>query len=120
MKYKWTRYDNLIVSLCFIGNIDINIVKDILPQISLNSIKMKYANCLYLQQGNVTGSLTGISKTHEETWHLLNNIIKKELENKTKIIEDNNKYKDNEIKILKKEIEQLKKEIEELNKLYIN
>ncbi len=74
MKYKWTKYDNLIVSLCFLRNIDINVVKNILPQIPLNSIKMKYANCLYLQQGNVNGSLTNVSKTHEEIWNIITNI----------------------------------------------
>ncbi len=74
-KYKWTEYDNLIVSLCFIRNMDINYVAILLPQIPLNSIKMKYANCLYLQQGNVKGSLWSVSKTHKKTWDIIVNIL---------------------------------------------
>jgi hypothetical protein len=32
---------------------------------------MKYKNCLYLQQGNVKGSLKNVSKQHQEVWKKL-------------------------------------------------
>ena len=72
-KYKWTYEDNLIISLCYKKNRDIDYAHRLCPHISKNSIKMKYANCLYLEHGNVVGALSGISKMHENVWNILTN-----------------------------------------------
>jgi hypothetical protein len=72
-KYNWTYEDNLIISLCYKRNRDIDYAHRLCPHISKNSIKMKYANCLYLDQGSVIGALSSISKTHEKVWNILNN-----------------------------------------------
>jgi hypothetical protein len=72
-KHNWSYDDNLIITLCYKRNRDIDYAHRLCPHISKNSIKMKYANCLYLEQGKVNGALEGVSKTHEKIWNILSN-----------------------------------------------
>lgn len=70
-KMKWSENDNLIVSKSFLEGKDYRITSKLLPHLKERSIFMKYKNCLYLQQGNVKGSLKNVSKQHQEVWKKL-------------------------------------------------
>tara|TARA_Y100000389_G_C17105653_1_gene338122 strand:- start:84 stop:476 length:393 start_codon:yes stop_codon:yes gene_type:complete len=68
-KHKWTREETLIVTNGYIKKQNAQIIKMSVPYISLDSVKMKLKNCLYLDNGNVTGSLAHVSKLHKEVWY---------------------------------------------------
>lgn len=72
MKYKWSYEDNVIITLAYINKCSIECAQKLLSDITYNSIKMKYANCLYLEKGLVKGALSNISKQHQQIWDLLN------------------------------------------------
>ena len=72
-KYYWSELDNINCSLYYLQGFTCNKAHSLLPHISLNSIKMKYSNCLYLDKGNVKGSLLHCSKIHKKIW---DNLIK--------------------------------------------
>lgn len=72
-KYKWSINDN---QLCILGYCSgysyIYVHRKWLSHIKISSIKMKYANCLYLKDGNVKGSLKNCSKIHCKLWKSIN------------------------------------------------
>ena len=72
-KFSWTEADNLNCTLYYLNNITPNKAHNLMPHIPLNSIKMKYKNCLYLERGNVKGSLSHVSKMHNKIWCELRN-----------------------------------------------
>ena len=68
VKTKWSEKDNEIVSKNFLAGIDYQTTAKNLPHLKIGSIIMKYKNCLYLQKGNVKGSLQNASSKHKEIW----------------------------------------------------
>lgn len=70
-KTRWSERDNEIVSKKFLEGVDYRITAKLLPHLKISSIFMKYKNCLYLQKGNVNGSLQNVSKKHKEVWKKL-------------------------------------------------
>ena len=70
-KHNWIDSDEIICSLCYMQNYTCDKTKTILPHISFNSIKMKYKNFLFLDKGNVCGSLSNHSKNHKVIWDKL-------------------------------------------------
>ena len=71
-KYTWTESDNIICSLSYLQNYSIEKTHSLLSHIPLNSIKMKYKNCLYLDKGEQKGALANFSKQHSEVWNKIN------------------------------------------------
>ena len=70
-KYRWTADDNIIVTQMFISGESVTEVKERLPHLKLSSIKMKYGNCLFLQNGPVKGALANVSAKHRVVWTVL-------------------------------------------------
>ncbi len=68
VKTIWSEKDNEIVSKNFLAGIDYQTTANSLPHLKISSIFMKYKNCLYLQKGNVKGSLQNASSKHIEIW----------------------------------------------------
>ena len=68
-KHKWTREETLIVTIGYLKDQNAQIINMSVPLIPLGSVKMKLKNCLYLDNGNVTGSLAHVSKLHKEVWY---------------------------------------------------
>ena len=64
---RWTTNDNHIVSVCFMAGMTAKYVQKILPHLSLNSIRMKYANCRFLR-GDAISTLSNVSKEHWRVW----------------------------------------------------
>jgi len=67
-KHKWTREETLIVTIGYLKDQNAQIINMSVPHISLCSVKMKLKNCLYLDNGNVKGSLAHVSNLHKEVW----------------------------------------------------
>jgi len=76
-KHTWTEFETSVTVLGYLNHIDYKQLSKRLPGIPLNSIKMKYQNCLYLQKGNIKGALSKCSKMHSEVWVA----VKRELDN---------------------------------------
>ena len=74
-KHKWSTFDNIMVTLGYLIGISPYYIGNMLNYIPLESIEMKYKNCLYLEQGNVDGALKHVSKEHKKVWYLLNHYI---------------------------------------------
>jgi hypothetical protein len=71
-KHDWTEEETRIICEMYKNNKTIDETKEKLPQLKLTSIKMKYSNCIYLDKGEIKGSLKGVSKMHEKIWNELN------------------------------------------------
>ena len=67
-KHTWTEFETSITVLGYLNDVDYKQLGKRLPGIPLNSIKMKYQNCLYLEKGNIKGALSNCSKLHREVW----------------------------------------------------
>lgn len=67
-KTKWTRNDNYVVTKNYLAGISYEITANILQHLKKNSIRLKYNNCLYLERGDVSGSLNHASSMHKEVW----------------------------------------------------
>jgi hypothetical protein len=70
--HEWSYAETKIVCEMYINNKTPGEIKEKLPQIKLNSIKMKYANCIFLDKGDITGALNGATKLHKQIWNELN------------------------------------------------
>jgi len=77
INHEWTSNETKVICEMYLNNKTAEEIKGKLPNLKLSSIKMKLSNCIYLDKGNVNGSLSGVSKMHELIW--------KELHNKKKI-----------------------------------
>ena len=62
----WTEHDTYIVCFGYKNKLSAKDIQKILPHLTVNSIKMKYSNCLFLDKGN--GSLCNTSKMHRNVW----------------------------------------------------
>jgi hypothetical protein len=71
VKTRWTENDNEVVCKNYLAGIDYKITAETLPHLKINSVKLKYQNCLYLKSGNVKGSLNHASKIHIKIWNKL-------------------------------------------------
>jgi hypothetical protein len=67
-KTKWTRNDNYVVTKNYLAGISYEITANVLQHLKKNSIRLKYNNCLYLERGDVSGSLKHASSIHKEVW----------------------------------------------------
>jgi len=65
---NWTDHDTYIVCYGYKNNLSAKDIQKILPHLTVNSIKMKYSNCLFLDKGNVKSSLYNASKMHRNVW----------------------------------------------------
>ena len=71
-KHTWTKFETSITVLGYLNHVDYKLLSKRLPGIPLNSIKMKYQNCLYLHKGKIKGALSNCSKMHHEVWNSVN------------------------------------------------
>lgn len=74
-KYKWTKEDNIICSSLYLCGIKYDEAYKILNHIPINSVKMKFANSLFLDKGNVPGSLSNCSKEHIKIFNEIKQLI---------------------------------------------
>jgi len=65
-KYVWSENDNRLCSIYYQLGFPIERAQSLLHHIPVNSVKMKYGNCKYLET-NVLG-LSGITKMHKKVW----------------------------------------------------
>ena len=70
--HEWTKEETILICELYKQNKTIKEIYDKLSYIKLNSIKMKYANCIYLDKGNIKGSLNHVSNMHKNIWDKLN------------------------------------------------
>lgn len=75
IKHQWSTFDNIVVTLGYLIDISPYYIGYMLYYIPRKSIEMKYKSCLYLEQGNVEGSLNHVSKSHKKVWKLINKFI---------------------------------------------
>jgi hypothetical protein len=75
IKHKWTEVETRFTTLGYLNNVDPKVISKVLPNIPLNSIKMKYQNCLFLDKGDIHSSLCNYSKLHYEVWNSIKNTI---------------------------------------------
>ena len=71
--HEWTSNETKIICEMYLDNKTAEEIKGKLPKLKLSSIKMKLSNCIYLDKGDVNGSLSGVSKMHELIWKELHN-----------------------------------------------
>ena len=74
-KHIWTKEETIIMCKMYKDKKTPKEIKEKLPKIKLSSIKMKYSNCLFLEKGNVKGSLNSISIMHKNIWSSLSELI---------------------------------------------
>jgi hypothetical protein len=74
-KHVWTEEETKIFCQLYIENKTYQEIATKLPNVKLSSIKMKYSNCIYLDKGNVNGSLNSVSKLHSKVWHEIKKTI---------------------------------------------
>ena len=72
-KHKWSTIDNIMVTLGYLIGISPYYICYVFHNIPLNSIEMKYKNCLYLQKGEVEGAFKHVSKEHKKVWDFIKN-----------------------------------------------
>ena len=78
LRHEWTDEETRTFCEMYKDNMTVQQIYNMLPHIKLNSIKMKYANCLYLDKGNITGALCNASHMHKKIWVELTKIINNE------------------------------------------
>jgi hypothetical protein len=67
--HSWTSEEIKTICKMYKENKTVEQIFDELPYISLEFIKILYANCLYLDKGNVTGAQDSVSQLHNEIWN---------------------------------------------------
>ena len=67
-RHKWTREETKIVTEGYLQGRTERDTQKLVPDISVGSVRMKYKNCVYLDKGDVRGSLTNASSMHKEVW----------------------------------------------------
>ena len=65
-KHVWTKEENYLVTLSYLNHTPLEDVCLLVPNIKKKSVKMKYSNCLFLEQGQVRSALKNCSKMHKE------------------------------------------------------
>ena len=71
LKHMWSRDENTLVTRCYLDGKSVGEAHLLVPHIKINSVKMKYANCLYLDKGPIKTALKNISKEHQDVWNEL-------------------------------------------------
>jgi len=89
LKHEWTEDETKTFCEMYKNNNTVQQIYNIFPHIKLNSIKMKYANCIYLDKGNITGALSNASHMHKKTW---NELCKKESSQCNEPLKNDSKY----------------------------
>ena len=70
-KHIWSKSETVAVTRCYLDGKTIQQAHLLVPDIKLTSLKMKYANCLYLDKGSVPLALKNCSKMHKDVWEEL-------------------------------------------------
>ena len=70
-KHIWSREETSLVTRAYLDGKSIQQAHHLVPDIKLTSVKMKYANCLYLDKGPVQTALKNFSKMHADVWNEL-------------------------------------------------
>lgn len=70
-KHTWSYADTYFITLSYKNGTSYKDISLVMPHLKQNSIRMKYKNCLYLEKGNVRGSLKNASKEHKKVWEIL-------------------------------------------------
>lgn len=78
LKHEWTDEETKRFCEMYKNNNTLQQIHNEFLHIKLNSIKMKYANCLYLDKGNITGALRNASRMHKKIWFESTKIINNE------------------------------------------
>ena len=78
-KHIWTEDETKIFCKMYIDSKTPEEIYTKLSNIKLSSIKMKYSNCLYLDKGDVKGSLVNVSKLHSKIWQEIKQQNKNEI-----------------------------------------
>ena len=65
-KHKWSKEENYLVTLSYLEKKTLEEACLLVPDIKKKSVKMKYANCLFLEQGQVRSALSNCSKAHKD------------------------------------------------------
>jgi hypothetical protein len=68
-KHKWTRDEDIIVTLSYKYGLNKNEAQSYMPSVPLNSIMCKFQNCKYLN--GESNSFSHCSKQHKEIWNSL-------------------------------------------------
>ena len=74
-KHIWSREETTLVTRCYLEGKTIQTAHNLVPNIKIASVKMKYANCLYLEKGQVQNALKNVSKMHEDVWNELKSAL---------------------------------------------
>jgi L-rhamnose mutarotase len=67
--HRWTRDENILITRAYLDGKSVSEAQLLVPDIKINSVRMKYANCLYLDKGSVRTALKNVSKEHEAVWN---------------------------------------------------
>lgn len=96
MPHSWTKQELKIVCFCYMQGLSIEEALLLTDTTDAKSMKMRFANCLYLDKGKVEGSLSHASKAHQEAWkevqdwysqHQVKTLRRQEEERVTSIVE---------------------------------
>lgn len=67
-KHIWSKDETTLVTRAYLEGKTVEEAHLLVPNIKLSSLKMKYANCLYLDKGPVRLALKNYSKIHKDIW----------------------------------------------------
>lgn len=74
-KHAWSREETTLVTRAYLEGKSTQQAHHLVPDIKLSSVKMKYANCLYLDKGPVHLALKNYSKMHKDVWDELKSAL---------------------------------------------
>ncbi len=66
--HHWTEQELWTVCVCYMEGLSTELALRLTNTTDLKSMEMRYRNCLYLEKGDVDGSLSRPSKKHIEAW----------------------------------------------------
>lgn len=67
-KQVWSREETALVTRAYMEGQTMQAAHHLVPDMKLTSVKMKYANCLYLDKGQVPLALKSFTKMHKDVW----------------------------------------------------
>jgi hypothetical protein len=74
-KHIWSKDETVAVTRCYLNGKSIQEAHLLVPNIKLSSLKMKYANCLYLDKGAGPLALKNYCKMHKDVWDELKDAL---------------------------------------------
>ena len=70
-KHMWSRVEITLVTKAYLDGKSVSEAHLLVPDIKIKSVKMKYANCLYLDKGAVKSALKNVTKSNTDVWNEL-------------------------------------------------